>query len=73
MKWTEEQMDALVNAVKGLVERSINPVREHVRGLAERADKRYQEISALEKRVAALERQSGKKGGAVSLIKAGDR
>lgn len=66
---TKEQAQGVVEAVRGFVKRSLDPVREHLRGLAERADKQYQKIEALEARVAALERKQGQKSGAVYITK----
>ena len=63
----------MVEVVRGFVKRSLDPVREHVRGLSERADKHYQRIEALEARIGALERKLGQKSGAVKLIKADNR
>lgn len=46
----------LVETVRSFVTRSLDPIREHIRGLSGRVDKHFQRIEALEARVAALER-----------------
>lgn len=67
---SQELADASVKAIKDFVKREVDPVREHVRGIAGRADKHYRQLEALEARIGALERKLGQKSGAVKLIKA---
>jgi polyhydroxyalkanoate synthesis regulator phasin len=70
---TEEQAAKIVEATRALIRRTLEPVRENVGGLIQRADKQHQRIEELERRIAELERkQSGHKG-AVWLTKAGGR
>jgi signal transduction histidine kinase len=69
---TKEMADQVVDAVKGLVKRALDPVRESVGGLIQRADRHGQELEALKARVAALEQKQGK-ATSVQLIKAGHR
>ena len=63
----------MAEVVRGFVKRSLDPVKEHIRGLSERADKHYQKIEELEARIAALERSLNQKSGVVYLEKAGNR
>jgi hypothetical protein len=67
---TEEQAAKIVEATRALIRRTLDPVRENVGGLIQRADKQHQRISELEARVAELERRQAPKGGAVRLHKA---
>lgn len=64
---SEKMGNALVEAVRGYVKRSLDPIRENIGGLVQRADKHYRQIAALEARVAALEGRSKGKSAVVYL------
>lgn len=63
----------MVEVIRDFVKRSLDPVKEHIRGLSERADKHFQRLEALEVRIAALEQRLNQKSGAVKLLKTGNR
>jgi hypothetical protein len=69
----KEQANHVFAAVAGFIARTLDPVRENVGGLIQRADKHGQRLELLERRVAALEKQGGEKARPVSLLKIGER
>lgn len=57
----DEMAEGVVTAMRGWIKPALEGIRGNVGGLVQRADKHGQQISALNSRVAALERKLAEK------------